>query len=724
MDTLFQTAVTHYQLGNLQAAQAILEAIGAQPDALHLLGILHIRQARYEAAIMSLERAISINFDVADYHYQLGIAHAQQKEWVNAVKYFRHSIRLQPGLAVAHNNLGMMLKELEHIDEAAREFQYAIQLKPDYAIAHQNLGNIFLQQKQFALAEQCYRNALMLRPESADTQHNLALVLEHMGRLDEAAACYLALLSGGDRMYSTYNNLGNIYAHQDKLADALDMLYKALELNTEAAETHCNLGYVFVMQGNLGAAVQSLERAIALQPNLSMAYLNLSGALCGLGDHEAATHCIRHAMAMHTDNSEIHGNLLFVSQFLHALPPATLLDEHLQFARRFELPHRAAWSPHSNIADPAKRLKIGYVSADFRSHAVAAFIEPVLANHNRGRFEIFCYYNHAKHDAVTARLIGLSDHWFSCVGVADDELAERIRSDGIDLLVDLSGHTGGSRLLSFVRKPAPVQLTYLGYPGTTGLSSIDYRITDGYADPVGSEMFYTEKLLRLPDSLCCYRPPEAMPEIAPLPALKNGYLTFGSFNNSSKIDLSAIALWSKILLALPNSRLLMVTIPEGDRRERIAQQFEQAGVLRSRIDFYGVLPAREFHALFMQVDLALDPLLVTGGTTTCESLWMGVPVIVLRGERFIHRVGYSFLCSAGLARFAAASIDEYVQIAVNAAADIEGLAQLRLGLRAQLACSALMDQQRFTRNLEQLYRDAWRIWCSSKEHSDCVPALR
>jgi protein O-GlcNAc transferase len=258
-----------------------------------------------------------------------------------------------------------------------------------------------------------------------------------------------------------------------------------------------------------------------------------------------------------------------------------------------------------------------------------------------------------------------------------------------------------------------VQLTYLGYPGTSGLSAMDYRITDGYADTLDSTEYYSERLLRLPDSLCCYRPAPAMPELTPLPALRNSHITFGSFNNANKIDEAVIRLWTTLLLALPSSRLMMVAIPQGERRARILQQFEAAGVISSRIDFHGKVPPMEFYQLLGQVDLTLDPLLITGGTTTCESLWMGVPVIMLAGQRFIHRVGYSFLCSAGLTQYAASNQEEYIQIALTAAADIPGLARMRVHMRERLMLSPLMDQGRFTCNFERVLRDVWRHWCIS-----------
>ncbi|MDO8653796.1 MAG: tetratricopeptide repeat protein [Undibacterium sp.] len=711
----FQTAVSQYQSGNLQLAETLLKMMPDNSAALHLLAVIFCRQGHYEFALDPLERAIEIESDVTDYHYQLGIAYAQLKRWNDAVNCFRKAVKLSPSLTSAHNNIGSMLRELHQLDDAANAFQRAIHLKSDYLLAHHNLGNLYCEQKKFLLAEQCFRNALALNPGYVDAHHGLAKVLENQGKVNEAVACYLALLASGDHTVSTYNNLGNIYAQQDQYDEAVALFAKALDIDPKSAETYCNLGFTYVMQGKLGDAIETLGRAIRLKPDLAMTHLNLSGALGSLSRYEEAIALLRSFMAINPNDFEIHSNLLFLSQFVDSLTPSNLFNEHLQFSERFEMPYKGLWRSHDNSQNPRKRLKIAYISADFRSHAVATFIEPVLAKHDKSEFEVYCYYNHPRHDAVTVRIQSFADHWVPCLNLSDDQLAERIRQDGIDILIDLSGHTGGNRLLTFSRKPAPVQMTYLGYPGTSGLSAMDYRITDCYADPKGAEEYYSEKLIRLPDSLCCYQPVVDMPEVSPLPALANGYITFGSFNNGNKIDQHAIALWARILVALPTSRLLMATIPEGDRRVWIAKRFEEEGVASNRIDFYGKLPAREFHLLFQKVDIALDPLLITGGTTTCESLWMGVPVIVLVGQRFIHRVGYSFLSSAGLSHFGVLTKEEYVRIALETAADIPRLAKLRDSMRAQIATSPLMDQTRFTLNIENAYRQAWVTWCNSPE---------
>jgi len=296
--------------------------------------------------------------------------------------------------------------------------------------------------------------------------------------------------------------------------------------------------------------------------------------------------------------------------------------------------------------------------------------------------------------------------------MSDDQLSQRIQSDGIDILVDLTGHTAHSRLLTFARKPAPIQITYLGYPGTSGLSAMDYRLTDNYAEP-GDDRFYTEKLLRLPDSMWCYRPVADMPEVTPLPALANGYVTFGSFNNVNKVGADCIALWATLLRALPGARLLLATVPEGEVRERLTRQFVELGVDARRLSFCGKLPPHEFQRRLQQVDITLDPFPVNGATTTCESLWLGVPVLALVGERFLSRAGLSVLSAAQLPDFAAATPAEFINTATLLANNLALLADIRLGLRDHLRATPLLDCQRLTRNLEQIYRNVWETWCGS-----------
>lgn len=604
----------------------------------------------------------------------------QQGPVAELIPYAESLTRRYPAHGLAWKILGHVLQGQGKLNDAAILLQKAAACAPDDVEAHNLLGNVMFASGDYAAAEAHYRRAVQANPAFADAHSNLGNALCNLGKYEEAAASSR----------------------------------QAIRLKPGLAEAHANLANALREMKDFEASIESFRRTVELRPDLSKAHNNLGTLLRDLGRFDEAAHCFREALKIDPDFAAFHSNLLYTQVFQPDLPQTEIASALREFDRRFGLPYRADWKEFANTKDGNRRLKVGYVSADFRAHAVARFFEPILAAHDRSAFEVFCYYNHRQNDAVTSHIQSLADHWIACSEWSDAQLAERIRSDGIDTLIDLSGHTSGNRLPVFARKPAPVQMTYLGYPGTSGLSAIDYRLTDAHADPEGAEQYYSEELLRLPDSLCCYQPLPNMPDVTPLPALANGYVTFGSLNNANKIDHATIALWARILKALPTSRLLMLTVQEGKRREQIAAQFEQEGVASSRIDFCGSMPGQQFHAMLGKADIALDPLLVTGGTTTCETLWMGVPVVVLKGQRFIHRVGYSFLHSAGLPQYAADTEDEYVRIATEAAAHPAELARLRDGLRAQMAASALVDNKKFVRNFERVLRVAWQRWCGGR----------
>jgi predicted O-linked N-acetylglucosamine transferase (SPINDLY family) len=371
--------------------------------------------------------------------------------------------------------------------------------------------------------------------------------------------------------------------------------------------------------------------------------------------------------------------------------------------------------PHTNPRILERKLKIGYVSPDFRSHAVASFIEPVLAHHDQERFEIFAYYNHGQNDMVTQRLRKYCHHWRNIAAMSDEEVAELIREDEIDFLIDLAGHTGHNRLLVFARKPAPIQVTWLGYPDTTGLSTMDYRITDGFADPVDmTEDFHTEQLIRLPECFSVYHVPEEYPEVSRLPALENGYITFGSFNNFSKTTPEVIALWAKILRSVPDSRLMLKYsgLSDSSMKRMVREAFARLDIHPSRVELLGKDPSHVTHLQrYYQLDIALDTFPYCGTTTTCEALWMGVPVITLAGSSHVSRVGSSLMSNLGYTEMIASSQQKYVAIAVGLAPDIDRLSAIREELRDRMADSPLMDSTRFTQHLENAYKEMWRTWC-------------
>jgi len=366
------------------------------------------------------------------------------------------------------------------------------------------------------------------------------------------------------------------------------------------------------------------------------------------------------------------------------------------------------------MRDPERRLRIGYVSGDFRDHSVSLFIEPILAWHARGAFEVVCYSNLSRPDEVTQRLRTYAAHWREVHALGDEALANLIREDAIDILVDLSGHSANNRLLAFGRKPAPVQVTYLGYPGTTGLAAMDYRLTDTVVDPAGDgDRWYSERLIRLPDTMWCYRPHEALSEVMPAPALSKGYVTFGSLNHCAKLNPQLFALWARLLARLPESRLIVTSIPAGNAQASLKACFAAAGVDPGRLEIRDRVPRDQFNALVLQIDIALDSFPYGGTTTTCDALWKCIPVVSLSGDTTASRSGASLLNAVGLGELVAPTAEAYLEIAAGLARDPRRLADMRLALHERIRRSSLVDAERFTRNLENAYREMWRLWCSA-----------
>ena len=429
---------------------------------------------------------------------------------------------------------------------------------------------------------------------------------------------------------------------------------------------------------------------------------------------DEALDCLRQELEIEPGNIDTHSSLLFLLSRSELLPPQQVAAEFRRWGEMHANHLSAGTDLHGNSREPERILRVGYVSADFRRHAMAYFVEPFLAHHDQRAVRAYCYSNCARPDDVTQHLRGLAHEWRDIAALSDDAAARLIRDDGIDILVDLSGHTGGNRLLLFARRPAPIQITWLGYSwGGTGMAAMDYRISDRYADPEGeSDAHYRERLLRLPHSKWCYLPPAAMPACNALPAQSRGYVTFGSFCSFPRISNETMRAWALLLRRLPGARLCIIGAPGDESLDRMLEIFDAAGVYADRLDLVGRMSLDAYLQQYLQVDIALDPFPCNGATTTCESLMMGVPVVCRSGGSAASRSGVSLLTNAGLPHLIARSWEEYVDVALGLAADLPALAQLRATLRQRVSASPLLDAAAFTRDLEQLYRGAWREWCA------------
>jgi predicted O-linked N-acetylglucosamine transferase (SPINDLY family) len=414
---------------------------------------------------------------------------------------------------------------------------------------------------------------------------------------------------------------------------------------------------------------------------------------------------------MEPDFAEAHSNLIYTQMFAPDSTAQTIYDAHRRWNMCHAAPLAKCIQSHLNDPDPDRPLRVGYASPDFRSHPVGRFLLPLLQAHDRQSVRIYCYAWVPVPDALTEQCHAQADVWRNVLGTSDEQFAALIRQDQIDILVDLTMHMADNRLLVFARKPAPVQVTYLAYCGTTGLSAMDYRLTDIYMDPPGqADEFYTERSVRLPESYWCYQSVPQAPSVNGLPVAKTGHITFGCLNNFCKVTLPALATWCEVMRAVPRSKLVLHAHP-GRHRQRIADFFLQQQIAPDRVMFVKQLPMVDYFALYHQIDMALDPFPYCGGTTTCDALWMGVPVVSLAGQTAVGRGGLSILSIVGLPELAARDVGHYVRIAVDLANDPDRLQALRSSLRERVRTSPLMDAPRFARNIEIAYRDMWKRWC-------------
>lgn len=754
MAKAMQTAIAHHESGRLLEADAackhILEISPNYPDALHLQGMIAYQVGMLDVAEVLLNSAVAFGPKNADTHHNLGIVLMALDKPGEAQKHFQKTVLLQPRHGSGHFSLGNAYKAQDKLDEAISSYQKAVLLTPDHAQLHNNLGDALQTQGKLKEAIACYRKALKINPGLAEVHYNLGDVLQEQGKRDEAIACYLQAIKLRPDYVEAYNNLANALNAQNKTDEAIAFYRQAIAINPDFSEACHNLGKVFLAQGRLDEAIALNKQALMLKPDFAEACISMANALLELnrldeaeeyakkglsldpelagiwnsmgnvfqsqGKLDEAISCYQRALSTQKDSDKkpdnaAFSNLLFTMQYVNTVTPEEAFREHQHFAERYETPLKADWQPHANNRDPERKLKIGYVSADFFYHAVAFFIEPILASHDKSKFEIHCYYNRNRYDAHTNRIKSFADHWTPCVHLDDDELAERIRSDGIDILVDLSGHTGSNRLLVFARKPAPVQATWIGYVGSTGLTAMDYRITNAEVDPPGlTERYHSETLIRIPDTGITYRPEPNCPAVNPLPALTSNTFIFASLNNLIKINRSVIDLWGRILQALPDAKLMLGNATDPVTQKRIIDKFKRVGITEDRLILLPRMAFEEYLALHHQIDVALDPFPYNGGTTTMHALWMGVPVITLTGDHMVSRCAVPLLSRVGLNAFITHSEEEYFQRAMQCAQDLPALDQIRQSIRVRMD-DANQSPQVVTRHVENAYRNMWQKWC-------------
>jgi len=643
---VLQTAVNYHQNGQIEQAQALYQQV--------------LRADPHQPDALQL----------------MGLIEHQLGNSALAVELIQKAIKGRPHAAMYHFNLGNTLQDMGQLEQAIASFRRAIALQPNFPDASYNLGNALNAHGQLAEAIASYQQALLYNPGFAEAYLKIGKALLELNRLDEAIASFRRAISIKPNDAYVFRSLGNALESQGKHAEAVASYRQGLKIKPDDVDAYLDCARALVTQGQLNDAIDIFRKLLVLQP----------------------------------DCASTHSNLLLTLQSLSTCSSAELFDEHLRYADRFEAPLKPFWKPHTNSREPERRLKVGYVSADFFRHVVANFIEPILANHDKARFEIYGYYNNTKTDSYNKRIASQMNHFLACNTLSDDELAERIRADGIDILVDLSGHTALNRLLVFARKPAPVQASYIGYPGTTGLSAIDYRISDPWQDPVGlTERYHSETLVRIPGGMAFAPEPDAS-EVNALPALSSNEFMLACLNNLSKLNPAVVNLWARILHALPQARLMLGNVTDSGITDWLLGLFAQAGIGPERLLLQPRVSVPEYLVLHHKIDLALDPFPYNGGTTTMHSLWMGVPVITLAGDHAVSRLSAAHLSRVGLAEFITHSEDDYLQCAIRFANDLPALNQVRQSLRTRLNAPQCQPKT-ITRQLEAAYREMWRTWC-------------
>jgi predicted O-linked N-acetylglucosamine transferase (SPINDLY family) len=667
------------------------------------------KEAEADEAIEFFNRALSIDPLFAEVHYCLGRAFLVKGRAEEAATAFNKAINIKPLYADPHISLGDLYRTQDNLENAATHYQKALDIKPALPEVANNLGNILQAQGRMAEAEECFRKAISLKPEFATAYYNLGNVLQQQNKMDTAAECYIKALEINPEPSKAYSHigLGNVLMGQGKLSQAVEYFRKIIAINPDDAYALNNLGVALQAIGELTESFECLKKAVTLRPEFTEAFKNLGRILYDLGKPAEAVKYYQKALTLKPDYAKVHSDYLMMLNYLSDVSSQEIYKESLKWDEQQTAGLTKNEFSKVDFEIDDRPLKIGYVSPDFNSHSVGYFFEPLLKAHNRKKYKIYCYSNVLQPDSVTERMRSEADQWTSIVGIQDEDAAGMIRNDGIDILVDLSGHSGKNRLLVFAYKPAPIQVTWLGYPNTTGMKALDYRFTDEIVDPIGeADALYSEKLIRLENGFLCYQPYESAPEVSSLPYKKEGIITFGSFNNLAKVNEDVIKLWAEILHAVPGSRLILKgAVNKQDIEKQYTEIFVKHGVLAGQVIFYEKTAKQEDHmALYSKVDIGLDPFPYNGTTTTCEALWMGVPVISLLGDRHASRVGASIMHSIGFEELLVAKTPgEYIEKASALALQADKLTEIRGSLRSIMQQSSLCDAEMFARTVEDAY---------------------
>jgi protein O-GlcNAc transferase len=710
-------AFQHHQSGQLAQAESLYQKVLAeQPynaDAMHLLGVAALQSRRFDKAVELIQKAIVISPKSVEYYVNLGAALDGLNRLDESAAAFEKAVQLKPEIAETHANLGKVLRRLGKHHEAVAACRKAVELRPNYLKAHINLGGMLLEMKVWDEAADAFARLIAIRPDLAEAFVGLGTAFKGKRDLGPAIEAFQRAAELQPDQIEIYQTLCALLFLTCQWDLAIECCRKAIAIRPDSIDLLFDLGVAFRKARRPEEARECFQKILAARPHAMNALHNLGNTYRDTGQVAEAIEIWEKVLEENPKSANADSNVVYNLLFDPRQDSESIFRRTRLWGQR-----HASHDPvpaFQNDRQPQRKLKIGYVSPDFRAHVATLFTVSLLAHHNRQEFEIFCYSNVQNEDKITPRFKALADQWRDISGIDDDAAAAMVRADGIDILVDIAQHMGDNRLFLFARKPAPVQVAWLGYPGTVGLEAIDYRLTDPYLDPPGvGDEFYVEKSIRLPDTFWCYDPAALyggeIPEISPLPALKNGHVTFGSLNNFCKINDIVLDLWATVLQAIPTSRLL-VLVPPSVRRKWFLDRMALHGVASERIAFVPFRSRAEYLNTYARFDLGLDTIPYNGHTTSLDSLYMGVPVITEVGKTVVGRAGWSQLSNLNLTELAARSDDEFVRIAIDWSNDLARLSELRKTLRQRMEESPLMDAKRFAAGMEFAFRAMWEKWC-------------
>ncbi|MBF0194185.1 MAG: tetratricopeptide repeat protein [Magnetococcales bacterium] len=778
VDEAYSQAVEHFNCQryseSAKLCSAIFNAFPNSINAVNLLGVIAQKLNRHDLAIMEFERAIKIdnskailffnmgrslhilgrrddaiknlnialkiepnNIEIkksigdilksstkyagvdnqnllAEQALQKGVDLHKANQFEQAIKWYKKVLEIRPKDAAVLSNIATALQSIGKLDEAVNIYKKVINIKPNYAMAYSNLGNILAQQGRADEAIINYNKAINIKPDYSLAYFNLGNAQKEKSKLDEATISYQKAIKFQPDYAEAYNNLGNILKEKNRVDEAIKCYKKAILIKPDYAEAYNNIGTALHENNQLDESVPNYQKAIAIQPKYAEAYNNLGNAIKEQGKLKSAVACYKKAISIKPGFVEAHNNLIFCTDLFTNVDSDQFQIERKIWADIHAEPLKPVWPKLNNTANPNRKIRVGYVSSDFRHHSAAYIFGPVLLQHDRNNFQIYCYAGNSTVDDMTEQFKKIAHKWLCTYNLDDAKLAKIIENDEIDILVDLAGHTKGSRLLTFARKPAPIQITAWGYPHGTGMDAMDYLFADPIFIPQKERHKYSEEIIDLPCAVHL-NSEISFTDIKELPFKKNGYITFGAFNRIEKYNDAVFKVWAKILHKMPTAKLLIKTVKldHAKRVEDIHNYFVNLGIDTSRIILVGKTSKEEHQETYNKVDITLDPFPHNGGMTTLESLRMGVPVLTCESQTRCP-TSASILHVVGLDDWRAKSEKEYVDNAVEFANNIKTLETLRKELRDRFDESALWNSDIYTKAVETLYRQLWHKWCDDK----------